>query len=161
MSAPAERAKAMAEGRKYYSTGKPCKRGHVANRRTSNSGCVECTAEANRDHRARERVRIWEPREEDLSPKDISLVAFDGPPSAHAASRWLDEQADRLGVLVDFIVGAIRNGWTLIEIEATTRSTLDQLTRHVRTVKDETGFVRSVERWGSTRNGTLEDLEGD
>jgi hypothetical protein len=33
---------AKLSGLRHYSTGKPCKEGHVAQRRTSNGNCVEC-----------------------------------------------------------------------------------------------------------------------
>jgi hypothetical protein len=37
------RAEAKTRGLKRYFTGKPCKRGHVVERRVSSSGCPECT----------------------------------------------------------------------------------------------------------------------
>ncbi len=37
------RADAAAAGKTRYFTGAPCKRGHIAERQTSNGGCVECT----------------------------------------------------------------------------------------------------------------------
>jgi 5-methylcytosine-specific restriction endonuclease McrA len=37
------KAEAKALGLKRYSTGKPCKRGHIAERQTSNKTCVECS----------------------------------------------------------------------------------------------------------------------
>lgn len=36
------RAQAAFEGRKRYNTGIPCMRGHLADRQTSNGGCLEC-----------------------------------------------------------------------------------------------------------------------
>lgn len=41
-SAPETRAAAKAAGIKTYFTGRPCPQGHVADRRTHNSECVEC-----------------------------------------------------------------------------------------------------------------------
>ncbi len=41
-SKPTERFQAAAQGSKRYFTGEPCKRGHVADRFTSNGGCTEC-----------------------------------------------------------------------------------------------------------------------
>lgn len=38
-----EKLKALEEGQKYYSTGKPCKSGHIAPRRVSDSRCMECS----------------------------------------------------------------------------------------------------------------------
>lgn len=42
---PQERAKAIGEGKSKYFTGRPCKNGHVAERRVSNGCCVICEAE--------------------------------------------------------------------------------------------------------------------
>ena len=39
------RAAAFARGDKWYTTGKPCKRGHTGKRRTSNYACIECNKE--------------------------------------------------------------------------------------------------------------------
>ncbi len=39
---PQERARALAEGKTRYYTGKPCKHGHIAERQTSNGTCVVC-----------------------------------------------------------------------------------------------------------------------
>ena len=41
---PQERAKAKAEGKTTYYTGRPCKHGHVAKRTTSNGICVICNS---------------------------------------------------------------------------------------------------------------------
>ena len=41
----AERAAAKAEGKKTYFTGKPCIRGHIAERRVDGKVCVQCRAE--------------------------------------------------------------------------------------------------------------------
>lgn len=40
-----ERADAISKGAKKYFTGRPCKSGHVAERRTSNGNCLVCEAE--------------------------------------------------------------------------------------------------------------------
>lgn len=40
---PTTRAEAKQLGVKHYLTGKPCKRGHISPRLTSDSGCSECT----------------------------------------------------------------------------------------------------------------------
>lgn len=42
---PASRAEARKLSRKYYYTGKPCKNGHLAERITRNSLCIECKRE--------------------------------------------------------------------------------------------------------------------
>ena len=44
---PQERAKAKAEGKTRYYTGRPCKNGHVAERQTSNGTCVVCLQNRN------------------------------------------------------------------------------------------------------------------
>lgn len=48
------RKEALASGLKRYFTGKPCKNGHVAQRKTRNSDCCACRTE-----RARRRMRRW------------------------------------------------------------------------------------------------------
>jgi hypothetical protein len=40
---PQERATAMGKGLAQYFTGRPCKNGHIANRKTSNGACIECS----------------------------------------------------------------------------------------------------------------------
>ncbi len=40
-----ERAKAMEAGEDKYFTGRPCKNGHLVERRVSNGNCVICEAE--------------------------------------------------------------------------------------------------------------------
>ena len=42
---PQERADAISKGAKKYFTGRPCKSGHLAERRTSNGNCLVCEAE--------------------------------------------------------------------------------------------------------------------
>ena len=43
------RADAKAQGLGKYFTGKLCKNGHIAERRTNGGGCVECQAEAKKN----------------------------------------------------------------------------------------------------------------
>ncbi len=51
---PNKRAIALEEGATHYFNGKPCKNGHVANRRTINGCCVACeAAKNNREDRKR------------------------------------------------------------------------------------------------------------
>ena len=40
------RTKALADGERFYYTGKPCKHGHYSNRYAYNSVCVQCNKEA-------------------------------------------------------------------------------------------------------------------
>lgn len=50
---PNTAALARADGSKHYLTGKPCRRGHVAPRFTSNQQCTECTKRHSRDYHER------------------------------------------------------------------------------------------------------------
>jgi hypothetical protein len=43
-----QRAQAVAEGRTRYFTGKPCPKGHIADRTTYNYNCVECIKDRQR-----------------------------------------------------------------------------------------------------------------
>jgi hypothetical protein len=45
---PMTREAARRRGLRFYYTGKPCRRGHMAKRWTSNTNCVECLAASNR-----------------------------------------------------------------------------------------------------------------
>jgi hypothetical protein len=53
------RAVALRKGKKFYSTGKPCKNGHVAMRFTVNGSCVKCQDEIaeQRNIEKREQIR--------------------------------------------------------------------------------------------------------
>lgn len=61
------RADALARGLKRYFTGKPCKRGHVAERLTSDKTCLECAAERRKSEsgraRSRARTAAWRARD--------------------------------------------------------------------------------------------------
>jgi hypothetical protein len=46
------RADALSKGLKTYVTGKPCKRGHVVERRVYTGDCAECVNQRNRKWRA-------------------------------------------------------------------------------------------------------------
>lgn len=58
---PRTRAEAKRTGSKYYFTGEPCKRGHVAERRVVNWDCVECTKKwyANNKDRHQQLMTEW------------------------------------------------------------------------------------------------------
>jgi len=61
------RAEARAAGAKRYFTGKPCKHGHLSERRTSNGQCVACLeeyADANRDRIKQNKIE-WERKNAD------------------------------------------------------------------------------------------------
>lgn len=47
----------LPESERFYCTGKPCKRGHIANRYKSNNECVECRAEKNKN--LKEKQNKW------------------------------------------------------------------------------------------------------
>lgn len=51
-----KRAEAKSLGHRRYFTGKPCKRGHVADRNTSTGNCTACLAEDNARHYAENAV---------------------------------------------------------------------------------------------------------
>jgi len=48
MNLPKTRKQALTQGSKHYFTEKPCKRGHIRERHTSNSDCLDCNNENNR-----------------------------------------------------------------------------------------------------------------
>lgn len=50
---PASRSEAIKIGAKHYFTGRPCNRGHVSKRQTSNKTCVDCSREANKKHESK------------------------------------------------------------------------------------------------------------
>lgn len=81
----AERKHAQETGQPFYFTGKPCKRGHVARRHTSNGNCVVCFAEAHRGRYAemhRRCSREWKRRNEDQQREYLS--------------RWRDANRERV-----------------------------------------------------------------
>lgn len=57
------RDEAKARGLKFYFTGRPCKRGHVAERYVSSKGCADCVQENNRNYlprRTNDGYKIWQ-----------------------------------------------------------------------------------------------------
>ena len=66
---PQSRELAKAIGARFYFTGKPCRRGHVAKKSVTNGTCVKCLAESKKREqerypekfrkRTRERMRRW------------------------------------------------------------------------------------------------------
>lgn len=50
MEWPKSKDEARSLGIKYYSTGKPCKHGHLAERLVSTGACAECNRASSRDH---------------------------------------------------------------------------------------------------------------
>lgn len=66
MPAAGERSRAKANGEQFYFTGKPCKNGHIAKRRTGNGLCVECEKAwfaDNAEHR-RAYINEWQDSDE-------------------------------------------------------------------------------------------------
>lgn len=59
------RSEAKAFGIEYYFTGKPCKYGHIAERKITNYGCVECFNANIERERTRRRVRYHSNRKQE------------------------------------------------------------------------------------------------
>lgn len=70
------RAEAKAQGLKNYFTGKPCKRGHIALRRSNNAICVECSHENNVDYYKNNREKALDNNREwrRKNPKTVSEI---------------------------------------------------------------------------------------
>ena len=161
-----ERAGAKALGLDRYRTNRPCKHGHVAERRTVSGHCVVCHLRTqnewdrrNKDQRntlrrqrynsdpefaerSREHARASYLKAVAAPKESISLVAHEGTSDMDSARAWVKAQARRLGVTSKFIMDAIRNKWTLTEIEMLSREDVAQLADHVRKHRPENGFVR-------------------
>jgi len=82
-----ERAAALAAGRLYYETGKPCRNGHIAPRFVSTWRCRECNRQQNAKHTA-QRLRALSGRDKparcDVCREPGALV-FDHD---HASSKF-------------------------------------------------------------------------
>ena len=66
------RKEAQAQGLKRYFTGKPCKRGHVAERKASSGTCVECNRqyrEENREERLEKKRQYYAENRERMIEK--------------------------------------------------------------------------------------------
>ena len=74
-------------------------------------------------------------------PKSISLAAYQGVASEMEASTWIYGQAERLHATVETIIGAIRKGWTMVEIETLPRDEVEQLSDFVTKHKYGQGFI--------------------
>lgn len=100
------RKEALAQGLPRYRTGRPCKRGHVADRLTSNLTCVECDKEKRKSdpwHRrspenfAKHNARsaAWSAANADkVRAKAARLNAMDETKARKAA--WYQENRDRI-----------------------------------------------------------------
>ena len=87
------RQEAKAAGLDKYFTGKPCRRGHLSQRRTSNSQCIECQCLAVKQHYRKNkdlyklRAREWERANPDRCRE--------------LKQSWLDENRDKHQISVD------------------------------------------------------------
>lgn len=161
MSAPSERAAAKAAGLARYFTGRPCKHGHIAERRTSSGHCVVCHAQTqlrwDRRHREQRNTLRRERYLDDpdfaercreyvrgsylkkvSAPKEteISIVAHQGTHEQDEARKWVKKHARRLGVKSIFITDGIRNHWTLQEIEMLPVRDAQHLADHISAHRD-------------------------
>lgn len=66
---PSSKKEAQVSGLDYFFTGQPCKRGHIAQRRTKNGGCFECISEAKKRYREKNPKKIQEFNRSRLSPE--------------------------------------------------------------------------------------------
>ena len=76
------RAEAVAQGLTRYFTGKPCPKGHIAERQTCNYGCIECSKGRQRTPSGREYKRHYEktPKHRDWRRSDRAFKAKHAPP---------------------------------------------------------------------------------
>jgi hypothetical protein len=89
------RSEAKAEGLNRYFTGKGCKRGHVAERKTHNGECTECASigykayrEANKEQR-NEYCRSWYAKNKDRNAERFKKFKEANP------NYWRDWEAER------------------------------------------------------------------
>ena len=72
-----EKKEAREKGLKFYYTGKSCKRGHICNRHTKNSMCVECIpidARKNRDkYPEKQKAKSKKYRSENKEKQDLAV----------------------------------------------------------------------------------------
>ena len=72
------RQHALAEGLRFYFTGRPCKRGHVAQRYAHNCVCTPCLREGGKKHRTTETyTRSRRKRYEQLYKSDPARFLYD------------------------------------------------------------------------------------
>jgi len=82
------RAEAKALGLKRYFTGKPCKHGHISERRVSSNTCIEC-GKTTYAPLARERASLWYYDNTDRARDNSQRWADSNPESRRAiANRW-------------------------------------------------------------------------
>lgn len=87
MSEPARTcAEAKARGLRHYFTGKPCKRGHVAQRMASNRQCTECLLQNGAAYRDENRDQVRE--------RDRQRYAAKGAAAVERVKRYYAENAD-------------------------------------------------------------------
>ena len=100
---PRSAAEARALGSKTYFTGKPCKNGHVAPRRTERSVCTECLKghykrwrKENRDKNLAYRRELYARHREKLSQKALERYRANKDARLEYASRWRKRNGDKL-----------------------------------------------------------------
>lgn len=123
-----EVAEAIRTGAKRYSNGKPCLRGHVAERQLSNNACVVCERERGRTTEAKQRVKQFHENNRESvrgrkrawfrslpiekKARHYALCAGYAERVKRATPKWADmgaittmyQQAKRLGLEVDHVV---------------------------------------------------------
>ncbi len=85
-------------GLAWYFTGKPCRRGHLAQRYTANATCDRCRYENAVRNAAASGVRAKERRERDLQAslaKEAAYRAANRDKESAKAKRWYDANRDR------------------------------------------------------------------
>lgn len=96
------RAEARRQGAKRYFTGKPCLRGHIAERQVSNLTCLECNLEKvrarqwhkNNPERAKENRRRWR----EANPEKVAAARERQaacPKAKERAARWYAENREQ------------------------------------------------------------------
>ena len=101
-----ERAKAREAGEDKYFTGRPCKNGHIVERRVSNGNCVICEAETHKKHLANNPVSYKNSRIKSYYKHQESRLAFAKRyRDAHkeqvraASKRWVENNRQRVSAL--------------------------------------------------------------
>lgn len=94
MILPATKTEAKALNLNYYFTGKPCKKGHVAKRRVSNSGCHECrkSVDASRRETPEYKKYMRELQAKRRSNPDVKVAES----QAQSAHRRTDEYREKV-----------------------------------------------------------------
>lgn len=90
------RAKARARGLKRYFTGKPCKQGHVAERRAIGGGCIECEHTPARRAATAARSREWyDNNKEKAAARQKIYVAENKEKVAEHKKAWVERNPNK------------------------------------------------------------------